>query len=66
MANRKKQSANASHSSMSAHAKIMHSKRIRDRWITSIVGLLLLGGIAAAIWLFVGRENIEENYSILG
>jgi len=66
MANRKKQNASASNSSMSAHAKIMQSKRIRDRWITSIVGLLALGGIAAVIWIFVGRENIEENYSIIG
>lgn len=66
MANRKKQGASASNSSMSAHAKIMHSKRIRDRWITSLVGVLVLGGITAVIWLFVGRENIEENYSILG
>ena len=66
MAKRTKQSAKTLNTSMSAHAKIMQAKRTRDRWITALVGLLILGGLAGVIWFFAGRENLEENYSIVG
>ena len=66
MAKRTKQSAKTLNTSMSAHAKIMQAKRTRDRWITAFVGLLIPGGLAGVIWFFAGRENLEENYSIVG
>ena len=66
MAKRTKQNAKTGTSSMSAHAKIMSAKRTRDRWITGIVGLIILGGIAGVIWFFAGRESTAEDFSIVG
>lgn len=66
MGKRLKQGSKLSSSPLSAHAKIMERKRNRERWLTGILGLVVLGVIAGVIWFFVSQENIEEDYSIVG
>jgi len=58
MAKRLKQGSKLSSSPLSAHAKIMERKRNRERWLTGILGLVVLGVIAGVIWFFVSQENI--------
>ena len=66
MAKRPKQGSKLSSAPLSAHAKIMVRKRTRDRWITGIVGLVVLAAIAGVVWLFASRQSLEEDFSIVG
>jgi len=66
MAKRPKQGSKLSSAPLSAHAKIMERKRTRDRWITGIVGLVVLAAIAGVVWLFASRQSLEEDFSIVG
>lgn len=66
MAKRSKKGSKKPTESMSAHAKIMQTKRRRDRVLLSIAGALVFGALCVGVWFTSSLKILEEDYSIVG